>query len=227
MPTKKAATKKKPAARKKATTKKATRNKSKPKIDDALTKPVLVPIDELTPDPHNARMRTDRSRASILASVKKYGQRRALVVQKKGMIVRAGNGTLEAAKELGWSHVVCNVFDDDDLTARGYALADNRSGDLSTWDWEVLASEMKDLDADGVDVQAIGWEQHEFDNLTAADWTPPPPPEPKPPKEAAAKRSLSFTADEWAELEHLLEAEPSVEAILDAIGEHAEDTEEG
>ena len=49
--------------------------------------------------------------------------------------VEKGNGTLRAAKQLGWSHVAVLWVEDDPATAAGYGIADNRTGELSGWMW--------------------------------------------------------------------------------------------
>jgi ParB-like chromosome segregation protein Spo0J len=41
---------------------------------------------------------------SICASLTKFGQRKPIVVNDKALIL-AGNGTLEAAKSLGWDQI--------------------------------------------------------------------------------------------------------------------------
>ena len=58
------------------------------------------PIDSLHADPANARLHGARNVQAIVASLRKFGQRTPIVVQRKGMVVRAGNGRLAAAKAL-------------------------------------------------------------------------------------------------------------------------------
>ena len=53
-----------------------------------------------------------------------------------------------------------------------YAIADNRTGELAGWDFEGLAGQLKAL-ADDVDLNALGWADHEIEMLSAADWKPP------------------------------------------------------
>jgi hypothetical protein len=54
-----------------------------------------------------------------------FGQRKVIAVAKQGMIVMAGNGTLEAAKALGWSKIAAAVDDDlNQAQLAAYGLAD-------------------------------------------------------------------------------------------------------
>jgi hypothetical protein len=109
---------------------------------------LAVPIGTLNSDPENARVHPERNIAEVVKSLDTYGQRIPVVVQTAGMIVRAGNARLEAAKQLGWTHVAAVVLDDTDQAAKAYALMDNRSADLAEWDFVQVAEIIKGLDAE-------------------------------------------------------------------------------
>ena len=107
--------------------------------------PLMLPIDEMHLDPANARTGHDVKR--IAASLTQYGQRKPLVVNKsEGGKIEAGNGTWQAAKSLGWTHVAAALVEDDPMTAVGYAIADNRTAELSQWDYEALQTLIGSLD---------------------------------------------------------------------------------
>ena len=117
-------------------------------------KKFTVDIDDLVFDPSNARVHDDKNLEAIRSSLAKFGQRSPIVVQKDGMVVRAGNGRLEAAKQLGWDKIAAVVVDDDNLTATAYAIADNRTGELASWDYgalEMLLGEISNVDIVGFD----------------------------------------------------------------------------
>lgn len=101
---------------------------------------LAVPLDTLTPDAANARRHGPRNMEAIKASLARWGQRQPIVVQQKGMVVRAGNGRLEAAKALGWTHIAAVIVDDDSADAVAFAIADNRTAELAEWDTETLAT---------------------------------------------------------------------------------------
>jgi DNA modification methylase len=105
-----------------------------------------VPIDSLTCDPSNVRKHSDKNLEAIKASLHAFGQRKPIVVQREGMIVRAGNGTVTAAKALGWDKIAAVVIDDDNATAAQFAIADNRTGELAEWDDETLATMLDGMD---------------------------------------------------------------------------------
>src|SRR3990167_8333455 len=129
--------------------------------------PLGGPIASLSLDPANARLHPERNLNAIQGSLRAYGQRKPLVVRRAGMVVTAGNGTLEAARALGWTHVAAVVVDDDALTATGFALADNRTGELAEWDDAALSALLAGLQAEEVDLDALGWSAAELDALVA------------------------------------------------------------
>ncbi len=130
--------------------------------------PLAVSIDDLTPDPDNARVHTDRNLDAIAASLRAYGQRKPIVVQRSGMVVRAGNGTVEAARRLGWDKIAAVIIDESNLNATAYGLADNRTAELASWDEAVLARLLGDLHAeDDFDPMALGWEERDVIKLLA------------------------------------------------------------
>jgi hypothetical protein len=118
------------------------------------------PISDVEFDPQNARVRTERSGPMIRESLQQFGPLRSLVGQRLPdgrIIVRAGNGTLEEAGQIGIDKVrvierrpdelVVVVADDlDESQWKNYAIADNRSSDLSEWDVEVLGAIGEEID---------------------------------------------------------------------------------
>jgi len=141
------------------------------------------PITELSLDPNNARKHSDSNLKAIAASLSKFGQRKPIVIHKG--VVLAGNGTLEAARSLGWTDIaVAEVPDEwDTETAQAYALADNRSAELAEWDEAALAKQLLELDDKGWDIAELGFEIPEIPVDTEADEDEIP----EPPAEAKSK----------------------------------------
>lgn len=99
--------------------------------------PLAVPINTLHLDPANARVHHDVPR--IAAALKQYKQRKPIVANRaENGKIEAGNGTFLAAVSLGWTHIACVFVEDDPATAAGYGIADNRVGEFSEWDEDVL-----------------------------------------------------------------------------------------
>jgi len=131
-------------------------------------RPLAVPIDSLHEDPANAREGHDVAR--IAASLKAYGQRKPLVANRlQDGKIEAGNGTFRAAKLLGWSHVAVVFVDDDPATAAAFGIADNRVGEFSRWDEEVL----REITSTTGDL-FTGFEPAELEELVGVSAATPP-----------------------------------------------------
>ena len=116
-------------------------------------------IADLLLDPENARKHSQKNLDAIKASLTKFGQRKPIVTNSAGVIL-AGNGTVEAARSLGWDHIEVVVVpsDWDEATARAFALADNRTAELAEWDENVLAKQLLELLDVDFDIEVLGFE---------------------------------------------------------------------
>jgi len=115
-------------------------------------------IKALQADPKNARRHDDTNLKAIKASLSEFGQRKPIVITSKNVVV-AGNGTLEAARALGWV-VIDAVRVTVDWTAsqiKAFAIADNRTAELADWDKDVLSTQLIELKTEGWDISLIGF----------------------------------------------------------------------
>lgn len=127
---------------------------------------LAVPIEQLETDPENANVHSEASIEAIARSLNRFGQRKPIVVHKKTMTVKAGNGMFEAARSLGWSHIAAVVVDEEDLEAAAFALADNKTAELSTWDVSKLKEQLASFDeADYGGMSDLGWNPDELAKL--------------------------------------------------------------
>lgn len=131
-----------------------------------------VRIDSLALDPTNVRKHNERNLRAIKSSLESFGQRRPLIVARGNtgeQIVIAGNGTLEAAKRLGWTEIqVTDVPADWDADkARAYAIADNRTAELAEWNDVALAEALLELDAVGYEPAVLGFDTREVSDQDA------------------------------------------------------------
>ena len=125
---------------------------------------LAVPLGPLVLDPNNTRTHDKRNIRAIKQSLSRFGQRKAIVVRKDGNIVTAGNGTVTAARQLGWKHIAAVVTNDTASSAAAYAIADNRTAELAEWDAEELAVILKDLQGD-FDLPDMGFTSKELEKL--------------------------------------------------------------
>lgn len=127
----------------------------------------IVDIDSVKPDPKNTRLHSQRNLDTIKHSLAEYGQQRPILVTADGIIV-AGNGTHQAAKDLGWPHIAVTQTDLTGEAARMYAITDNRAAELASWDYGDLHQELTALRDTGIDITKFGWSTDEFDALVPA-----------------------------------------------------------
>ena len=83
-----------------------------------------VSVASLVLDETNVRVHPESSQVAVRESLRKFGQRAPIVVQKQGMIVRAGNNRLMQAKLLGWTHIAAILVDESNIEAVQYVLPD-------------------------------------------------------------------------------------------------------
>lgn len=124
-----------------------------------------VDINSITPYEHNARAHKDKDVEAIKNSILKFGFKDPIGIWHDTIV--EGHGRLIAAKALGMDKVPVIRLDDlSDEERKAYALAHNKTAELSDWDWDVLASELEELsDFDmsefGFDVPEIGDEDEQ------------------------------------------------------------------
>lgn len=123
-----------------------------------------VDIDFVMFDPANVRKHGERNLETIKASLARFGQQKPVVVGR-GNVVLAGNGTLAAARALGWDEIKIVRTDLTGTDATAYAIADNRSAELAEWDDQSLAETLRALQSEDFDLDAVGYTDAEVDAL--------------------------------------------------------------
>jgi hypothetical protein len=130
-------------------------------------KTVSVKIADLSQDPANARKHDEKNIDSIIASLRRFGQQKPIVIDASS-VVRAGNGTLEAAKRLGWDSIECVKTSLKGSDAIAYAIADNRTAELAEWDSDILAAQLSGLLTDDEELAlAAGFTPEEVEAMLA------------------------------------------------------------
>lgn len=132
---------------------------------------LAVPVDSLTPDPRNANLHPEESTQAIMESLQVFGQLKPLVVRQGTNVIVAGNGTLEAAKRLGWQFIAVVKADLNHVNALHYGLADNRVAQLSRLDYEVVQQIISELEAAGEKI--IAFTDDQLAAIRISEWVPP------------------------------------------------------
>jgi len=118
-----------------------------------------IKITELKPYENNPRM-NDGAVDAVANSIREFGFKVPIIIDKENVIV-AGHTRLKAAQMLGLDKVLCIVADDlNEDQIKAFRLADNKVGELATWDFNALAKEIAELDT--IDVSQFGFDNAEI-----------------------------------------------------------------
>ena len=89
--------------------------------------------------------KNDKAVKYVVESIKKFGFKVPIVIDKNNVIV-AGHTRYKAAKKLKLQEVPCIVADDlTDEQIKAFRLADNKVAEQAEWDFDLLAEELDDL----------------------------------------------------------------------------------
>ena len=128
-------------------------------------KSLAVPIDKLHGLPNNPRLGDVNA---VMASLARFGQRKPIVARYDDGTIIAGNHTWQAAKQLGWTEIAVAYVGDDDVTAQAYALADNRTAELGSYDDELLKELIEAVGSVDIDLlKDTGWSEDAVGDLLA------------------------------------------------------------
>lgn len=114
-------------------------------------------IDDLKPYENNPR-HNDNAVGPVAESIAAFGFKVPIIIDRDGVII-AGHTRHKAAQKLGLKKVPCIIA--SDLTAeqiKAFRLADNKVGELATWDKDLEFLELSDLDKIGFDMELFGFD---------------------------------------------------------------------
>lgn len=119
----------------------------------------MVKTSDLIPYEKNPR-KNDKGVDAVANSIKAYGFKVPIVISSDNVVV-TGHTRLKAAKKLGLEEVPCIIADDlSEEQIRQFRIVDNKTAELSDWDFDLLREELLALDE--VDMVQFG-----FDDLDA------------------------------------------------------------
>lgn len=105
-----------------------------------------VELDKLKPYEKNARKHQEADLSTIKASITEFGMSDPIGVWGKDNIIVEGHGRYLACKELGIEKVpVIHLDHLTDEQRRAYALAHNKTAEMSEWDFDLLGDELADI----------------------------------------------------------------------------------
>jgi hypothetical protein len=134
-----------------------------------------VHVDDLIPYENNPRDNT-QAIAAVRASIEEFGFLVPVVVDENNVIV-AGHTRYAAVRQLcdeseenaaKYAAIPCVVatgLTEEQVTA--FRLIDNKTSELATWNFDLLAGEISALHDSGIPLTNFGWSQEEIDCLNS------------------------------------------------------------
>lgn len=122
-----------------------------------------LPIDALTPYDRNAKEHPQEQVDQIVESIRQFGMNDPIGVWGKNNLIVEGHGRLLALQQMGVTEVPIVRLDHmSDEQRRAYTLVHNKTTMNSGFDFDVLNSELEELNIDMTDFG--------FQNLDNIDW---------------------------------------------------------
>lgn len=112
---------------------------SKLKVED-------IPIGDLIPYANNARIHDKQQIDELVKSIKQFGFTNPVLIDDDNNVI-AGHGRIAAAKKAKLKNVPCIRLSLSEVERRAYAHLDNKLGELSQWDFKMLANDLTDISA--------------------------------------------------------------------------------
>lgn len=136
------------------------------RLAEAMKKQKIItrPISSLTAYEQNARQHSQAQIDQIKASILEFGWTNPVLIDEEGGLI-AGHGRIEAATKLGLTEVPTITLNDlTEAQKKALIIADNKIALNAAWDFEILATELRSL-------EALGYENFNFVGFTADELT--------------------------------------------------------
>ncbi len=125
----------------------------------------MLPIDTIKPYENNPRKITNSAIKKVAESIKEYGFKQPIIVDKDNIII-VGHTRFLAAKKLKIKEVPVVVADDiNEVQIKAYRIADNRTNQESAWDDDLLKGEIYDLNQAAFDLTLTGFDDIEIQKM--------------------------------------------------------------
>ena len=127
-----------------------------------------IALEQLVPYARNARTHSESQVAQIAGSIAEFGFVNPVLVGGDNIII-AGHGRVMAAKKLGLQTVPTIKLDHlTENQRRALVIADNKIAENAGWDEELLRLELQNLADEDFDLDLLGFDDVELDDLLAS-----------------------------------------------------------
>ena len=140
---------------------------------------IEMDISEVIPYANNPRNNAAAIDA-VAASIREFGFKVPVVIDRNNILI-TGHTRLEAAKKLGLEKVpAIRAADLTEAQVKAFRLADNKVGEIATWDDSALAAELQALDDLDFDMSDFGFSEDDLGDNTDDIAVPEVPEDPDP-----------------------------------------------
>lgn len=140
---------------------------------------IEMDISEVIPYANNPRNNAAAIDA-VAASIREFGFKVPVVIDRNNILI-TGHTRLEAAKKLGLEKVpAIRAADLTEAQVKAFRLADNKVGEIATWDDSALAAELQALDDLDFDMSDFGFSEDDLGDNTDDIADPEVPEDPDP-----------------------------------------------
>jgi ParB-like chromosome segregation protein Spo0J len=137
-------------------------------------KTVTLPLDKLIAYAGNPR-KNDHAVEAVASAIKRFGFRVPVLAKSDGSLID-GHLRVKAAKHLGMEEVPAVLCDDlSEADIKALRISINRMAELAEWDTELLSAELEGLAAEGIGLDAVGFDDNALADLgvgAAIDFQP-------------------------------------------------------
>ena len=109
---------------------------------------------------------------AVADSIKKFGFSSPIVARKEDGRIIAGHTRFKAAQQIGLEIIPVRFMDLSEQEANALALADNRLGEISSWDDAMLGQVLEKLKEENFEMEILGFSEQVMNQLLG-DWEDP------------------------------------------------------
>ena len=132
-------------------------------------------LDKIITYGRNARLHSEEQIAQLVNSIREFGFTNPILIDENGNLI-AGHGRLAAAEQIGMDTVpAIRLAGLSDKQIKALRIADNQLALNASWDLDLLAAELTELDSDAFDIDLLGFDDDFLRGLLADDEAPDEP----------------------------------------------------
>ena len=124
-----------------------------------------LPVGKLLRYAKNSRTHSDEQVEQLVNSIREFGFTNPVLIDEKNELI-AGHGRLAAAEILEMDKVpAIRLSNLSEKQKKAYRIADNKLALNAGWDMQLLAEEVKELTDDDFDIDLLGFNDAELDEM--------------------------------------------------------------